>query len=222
MLTPFDKSFLCFQSGVQTNSLNSILYQESDDVDGMNQINIINHSSYYDVDTFSTLADKSKDCFTVLSTNIQSINSKFSEFELVIAELKHVDFKFSIICMQECWISENDDFLQIQLEGYTCISQGKRCSSSGGLIIYADSCYNYELLDIPNDYTGWEGQFIKISGDGISKEIIIGNIYRSPKDLNEHYLSFINEFSQLLSCLQTNNAEVILAGDFNINLLQIN
>ena len=24
MLTPFDKSFLCFQSGVQTNSLNSI------------------------------------------------------------------------------------------------------------------------------------------------------------------------------------------------------
>ena len=59
-----------------------------------------------------------------LSTNIQSINSKFSEFELFIAELKHVDFKFSIIyniCMQECWISENDDFSQIQLEGYTCM-----------------------------------------------------------------------------------------------------
>ena len=70
-----------------------------------------------------------------------------------------------------------------------------------------------------NYYTGWEGQFIEISGDGISKEIIIGNIYRPPKDLNEHYLSFINEFSQLLSCL---HAEVIFAGDFNIDLLQIN
>ena len=104
--------------------------------------------------------------------------------------------------MQECWISENDDLSQIQLEGYTCISQGKRCSSSGGLIIYADSRYKYELLDISNGYTGWEGQFIKISGNGISKEIIIGNIYRPPKDLNEHYLSFINEFSQLLSRLQ--------------------
>ena len=32
----------------------------------MNQTNIINHSSYYDVDTFSTLADRTKDCFTVL------------------------------------------------------------------------------------------------------------------------------------------------------------
>ena len=106
------------------------------------------------------------------------------------------------------------------MEGYTCISQGKRCSSSGGLIIYADSGYNYELLDIPNEYTGWEGQFIKkISGDGISKEIIIDNIYRPPK---EHYLSFINEFSQLLSCLQTNIAEDILAGDFYINILHIN
>ena len=135
MLTPFDKSFLCFQSGVQTNSLNSILYQESDDVDGMNQINIINHSSYYEVDTFSRLANKTKDCFTVLSTNILSVNSKFSEFELFIAELKLINFKFSIICMQECWISENDDLSQIQLEGYTCISQGKRCSSIGGLII---------------------------------------------------------------------------------------
>ena len=62
----------------------------------------------------------------------------------------------------------------------------------------------------------------KISGDGISKEIIIGNIYRPPKYLNEHNLSFINECSQLVSCLQKNNTEVILAGDFNINLLQIN
>ena len=117
MLTPFDKSFLCFQSGVQTNSLNRISYQESDDVDGMNQINIINHASYYDVDTFSTLANYTKDCFTVLSrpTNIQSVNSKFSEFELFIAELTLINFKFSIICMQECWISENDDLSQIQL-----------------------------------------------------------------------------------------------------------
>ena len=59
-----------------------------------------------------------------------------------------------------------------------------------GFTVYADSRYKYELLDIPNGYTGWEGQFIKISGDGISKEIIIGNIYRPPKDLNEHYSSF--------------------------------
>ena len=60
------------------------------------------------------------------------------------------------------WISENDDFFsQIQLEGCTCISEGKRRSSSGGLIIYADSRYNYELLEIPNEYTGWEGHLIK-------------------------------------------------------------
>ena len=43
MLTPFDQSFLFFQNGVQTNSLSSILYQDSDDVDGMDTINIINN-----------------------------------------------------------------------------------------------------------------------------------------------------------------------------------
>ena len=68
--------------------------------------------------------------------------------------------------MQECWISENDDLSQIQLEGYTCISQGKRCSSSGGLIIYADSRYKYELLDIPNGY-------ILVGKDSLSKYLVM-------------------------------------------------
>ena len=54
------------------------------------------------------------------------MDSKFSELELFIAQLKYIYFKFSFMCMQECWISENDDFSQIQLEGYTCIYQGKR------------------------------------------------------------------------------------------------
>ena len=59
-------------------------------------------------------------------------------------------------------------------------------SSKGGLIIYIDLKFNYKLIKIPNQCTNWEGQFIKnITGGGLSKEIIIGNIYEPPKALNE-------------------------------------
>ena len=36
-------------------------------------------------------------------------------------ELNLINFKFSLICFQECWLSENDDMCNLQLEGYQCI-----------------------------------------------------------------------------------------------------
>ena len=51
----------------------------------------------------------------------------------------------------------------------------------------------------------------------------MGNIYRPPRDLNVNYKQFIDEFSLLLLLtFDQNNSEVIIAGDFNINLLKIN
>ena len=49
----------------------------------------------------------------------------------------------------------------------------------------------------------------------------MGNIYRPPRDLNVNYKQFIDEFSLLLSTFDQNNSKVIIAGDFNINLLKI-
>ncbi len=50
---------------------------------------------------------------------------------------------FSVICIQESWLSEGADTSLIQLEGYKCIPQGKCCSSKGGLIIYLHENFNY-------------------------------------------------------------------------------
>ena len=52
--------------------------------------------------------------------------------------------------------------------------------------------------------------------------MIVGNIYRPPRDLNVNHTYFIDEFSLLLSQLDCKNSEGIIAGDFNINLLKIN
>ncbi len=46
--------------------------------------------------------------------------------------------------------------------------------------------------------------------------------YRPPKENLEFYKQFIEEFAPILDNLEKNNKDVILAGDFNIDLLKIN
>ena len=53
-------------------------------------------------------------------------------------------------------------------------------------------------------------------------QIILGNIYRPPCDLNDNYLLFNKELCLILSQLNNLNCEVILSGDYNIDFLNIN
>ncbi len=47
------------------------------------------------------------------------------------------------ICLQESWLLENEDILQIKLEHYSCIAQNNSCTSKGRLIIYLNNKYKY-------------------------------------------------------------------------------
>ena len=68
----------------------------------------------------------------------------------------------------------------------------------------------------------WEGQFIEISNMETNKLIIFGNVYRPPNNTNDIYQTFTNEFSPILKNLQNKNCEVIIAGDYNIDLQKMN
>ena len=54
-----------------------------------------------------------------------------------------------------------------------------------------------------------------------NKKLIFGNIYKPPKDLNQNYHTFINEFSETLDYLQNQKSEIIIAGDYNIDLFRL-
>ena len=63
-------------------------------------------------------------------------------------------------------------------------SQGKQCSSHGGLITYINTNINVSVMNIEITSPIWEGLFVKIQGMENTKDIIIGNIYRKPYDNN--------------------------------------
>ena len=68
----------------------------------------------------------------------------------------------------------------------------------------------------------WEGQFIDIFGNNLKQKITICNIYRPPRDRNDHIESFINDISPILSTLSQERSDKLFVGDFNIDLLKAN
>ena len=40
----------------------------------------------------------------MLTTNIESLNSKYDELIVYIEELRKINFKYSVICLQETWL----------------------------------------------------------------------------------------------------------------------
>ena len=110
----------------------------------------------------------------------------------------------------------------LHIDGYTCISQLSNIGRKGGLITFLNDKFTYKIITHINTSINWESQFLEISGNGINKKTLIGNIYRPPRDLHDNLRSFIDEFNTILSSQDYNNYEIFLCGDYNINLLKIN
>ena len=125
--------------GVESHNLISILDIED------NEPQSIQHSSYYDTNSFKKLITNHTNICSVLSLNIQSINAKFSELETFVEELHNSQFKFYVICLQECWIRDQSDTCPFQIPGYDCVAQGKSSSERGGLITCVDNLSQYEV-----------------------------------------------------------------------------
>ena len=83
MTEHFDRSFLSHLGGVENNNLINTIYLDN------NELQVIKHSSYYDIDHFKILvAEKSKH-FSVLSLNIQSVNAKIDELSAFVSSLHY-------------------------------------------------------------------------------------------------------------------------------------
>ena len=184
--------------GIGHNNLVNIV-----DID-TNELTEMPPSLYYETEELKKLSNTTgtNKRFSILSMNIQSIHSKFHELEVFIETLHNIDFKFNVICLQECWLSDETDSISIQLPGYDCIAQGRSISASGGLVTFIDQSFQHETVLNVNMHTPWEGLILQVKGGGLPKGLIIGNIYRPPRMLKEEIKQFINEFTLLILSLE--------------------
>ena len=120
------------------------------------------------------------------------------------------------------YVYSDSDTSLYNLDGYNLISHGKHASASSGLLIYLETDFDFKILALHKPSYLWEDHFVEKKSSSFQHKIVIGNIYRPPRNLLENFETFYNELEPILQKLNSNTPETIITGDFNIDLLKIN
>ena len=208
--------------GFEQNSLLHLLNEEHSHDLEQGMLDVLQLSPYTDEYSLTSVIKFKQHDFKIISLNCQSLSAKIDNLKILIHNLDNQQVYIDAICLQESWLSDLSDLSLLHVEGYQLISMAKHCSAHSGLVIYLSNKYQHEVLNIHEQSNLWDGQFIKISGMLHNRNIILGNIYRPPNDINENYKTFFDELIRILAILNKSKHEVIIAGDFNIDLLKVN
>lgn len=183
---------------------------------------------YYEVEEFQVKVKDITNSFSTLSLNVRSLTGKLSEFKELISELNHESFNFSIIAIQEVW--NIPDHLNTELPGYKPPVFKLRSSKNrnknnigGGVGLWISDKHEFEILKDISIFEEkiFESVFVKVK-TGKKDFKIIGNVYRPPGSNLTQFNSILENIMQQLSVnpVLKKASEIILLGDFNINLLQ--
>ena len=214
--------------GIEKHSLNSLL-QFGDNAEVSE--NCYSPSDYYDIESFIKLTKNSKQAFSSLTLNIESIQAKFDLLLSFVESISQHDFYFDTLFLQETWLTdkqcESDDIKRFDIPGYQTIALGRKCGRKGGLIIYLHDKYKYALRDnLYKASNDWEGLFVDVThcnNEKLNSKLTLCNIYRPPRENNSDASinKFLKPYSIIHKKLTRENSTLITAGDFNINLLNI-
>ena len=101
----------------------------------------------------------------------------------------------------------------LQLDGYSSFHVNATASTHGGVVTNVDNSYDVTIKAQVNNSDICDGLFL-----------VIGNIYKPPKANNNsgNIKGFVTELEPILNDLGNTNSEVLICGDYNINLLKMN
>ena len=109
------------------------------------------------------------------------------------------------------------------LQGYNMVYEFSRLSKPGGLITYIHNSCSYVKSDIKINSNLFESSLIEVyPTSNKTVKYLIGNLYRIPSDLIDETDRFIDEFTNLLTVIDSKSLKAYICGDYNLNLLKIN
>ena len=175
-----------------------------------------NFTKYFTIKDLNSAFNDISSPFSLFHLNINSLSFHYDELESLISKSKN---NFQIIGISETRLAKTQETAtNIHLKNYN-IEHVPTESSNGGVVLYIKKAINYKLRPDLMIYKKreLESVFIEIIQKD-SKNIEVGCIYRHPCMQQSE---FIDEYLKPLSeKLISENKEVILLGDFNIDLLK--
>ena len=212
-LSSFQKSnWSCYQcqhsydSEPRATVVQEILSMSDDDV----------HESRYctpeDFNTYEITSDY-PNSFLSLHLNCRSLSKNYEQIESLLLSLKH---PVSVLALTETWLS-NDSCKGVGFDGYVFESKVRIDKRGGGVALAIKSDIRYFLREDLNVFDeNFESLFIEVVKRG--KNLIIGVLYRPP---NQSTLRFLERLKDLLPVINNEHKELILMGDFNIDLMKL-
>ena len=171
-----------------------------------------------------------------MSLNAQSV---FSNIHMIRQKIEFLSIKFRftvhVISIQEGWINEGRQLSEIEIDNYTLHHQYNQIGGQkGGIAVYIHNSLKGEQIQYfeKSPTSLWEGLSLKLCGDKLKNSINVHTVYRPPREnkrrLNEYHTEksnhdiFMTEFEPCLDKIKKDNADTIIMGDFNYDLLETN
>ena len=157
--------------------------------------------------------------------NVRSLINKWDTFKVHFN-----DSNLHIIGLSETWLNDkipsnllelSHDYVLLRNDRKWSEEPSNNVKKGGGVSLYINSNLNYcEMTYDKHNYSNKniECQWVSIKQPH-SKSLIIGNVYRPPQGNIE---SFINCLEDILTDINLERVEVLLMGDFNIDILDKN
>ncbi len=150
----------------------------------------------------------------VLNLNCCSLNNKFNSFCAFLTQLSRQP---DIICLTESWLTANNNVLQIPGYNFYNFPRGSR---GGGIALYVRSGFDAFIVGINFVPSSFEVGMLQLRVSGSNSFISFLGIYRPPSNSKD---DFLDEFERLMQSVPHGVSDyIIVSGDFNIDLLDIN
>jgi hypothetical protein len=152
-------------------------FLRDDDVDN-SFLNVELNTSYFSPDEFiQKFSSSNKPLF--ISTNIQSITSKFNSLNAFISDITLHNVPVAVIVLQESWDIPYPELISIK--GYQPIAFKSRVNSRGGGVgFYVKNGINYKIINTGISFIERIFENLTIEIQLNNEKIILGNVYRSP------------------------------------------
>ena len=155
--------------------------------------------------------EKVDSTFSVLSSNVASINRNLENVLILLDEL---DFHFNVIGITETKITNSDeDNFHPSIPGYV-FEYVPTPLASGGVGLFVDQSLHYMVLEKTSN-EAFQAIWIEISFVN-HKNIVCGIIYRQHNS-PDYFQSY---FEEVIEKMVSDDKTVYIMGDFNIDLLK--
>ena len=222
----------------ETKNLRNI-YQTKDEEEQEQEQAPLLDSLYFTETEFNNLMTQcytASDSISILSLNIANLLSKLNSLKTFLNYISASHISPDIIVVTETHISNTNvtytpEELQNLLPNYKLFHKGRNVKKGGGVGIFVSKNLKNEAI-LYTDMHGkvsfieeiFENVVITIphaieTGNGnMTKDLVIAAIYRQPNV--ENYEVFEKELHKLLKAIDKPKNEIVLAGDFNLDLLK--